>query len=329
MDRDIEVGKLALALLHTLSRGDVLRQAIQAAKPLDALQYIIEHDAAQRADALLIVSNVYSEVLSQTVDKNNSAAMAQHERVRALLHDTRIEDELAPRLAAGVKNLVLGSGPSGARIAATAVRNLAAESVLRPRLVHKGVGSSLARMLVEGPLAPHPTSDADLVLAAEALQRCALAITGAAEETDRMRKRLVADGAEDALTSAAELHENEDADTESVQRRRQAANYALDALHGKLDVQTIPGKGHAQRTLKRQLSTLGTDYSKWDDRQLLSVPRYNTFISHKRSSAQDFARGLHSLIVHHGHSCFIDVENLESLSDLPMVVAGCDVFILV
>ena len=144
-----------------------------------------------------------------------------------------------------------------------------------------------------------------------------------------MRRRLVADGVEDALTSAAELHENEEADTESVQRRRQAANYALDALHGKLDVQSFPGKGHAQRTLRRQLSTLGTDYSKWDDRQLLSIPRYNTFISHKRSSAQDFARGLHSLIVHHGHSCFIDVENLESLSDLPMVVAGCDVFILV
>ena len=340
LDRDVSVGKLALALLHTLSRGDVLRQAIQAAKPLDALQYIIEHDAAQRADALLIVSNVYSEVLSQTVDKNNSAAMAQHERVRALLHDSRIEDELAALLNEGIRFLVSnldsndvplsdGSGPSTVRIAATAVRNLAAESVLRPRLVHKGVGNSLARMLVEGPLAPHPTSDADLVLAAEALQRCALAITGAAEETDRMRKRLVADGAEGALTSVAELHENEDADTESVQRRRQAASYALDALHGKLDVQSLPGKGHAQRTLKRQLSTLGTDYSKWDDRQLLSVPRYNTFISHKRSSAQDFARGLHSLIVHHGHSCFIDVENLESLSDLPMVVAGCDVFILV
>ena len=340
LDRDVSVGKLALALLHTLSRGDVLRQAIQAAKPLDALQYIIEHDAAQRADALLIVSNVYSEVLSQTVDKNNSAAMAQHERVRALLHDSRIEDELAALLNEGIRFLVSnldsndvplsdGSGPSTVRIAATAVRNLAAESVLRPRLVHKGVGNSLARMLVEGPLAPHPTSDADLVLAAEALQRCALAITGAAEETDRMRKRLVADGAEAALTSAAELHENEDADTESVQRRRQAASYALDALHGKLDVQSLPGKGHAQRTLKRQLSTLGTDYSKWDDRQLLSIPRYNTFISHKRSSAQDFARGLHSLIVHHGHSCFIDVENLESLSDLPMVVAGCDVFILV
>jgi hypothetical protein len=146
-----------------------------------------------------------------------------------------------------------------------------------------------------------------------------------------MRKRLVADGAEDALTFAAELHENEDADTESVQRRRQAANYALDALHGKLDVQGLPGsKGkQAQSTLKGQLSTQGTDCSKWDDHKLLNIPRYNTFISHKRSSAQDFARGLHSLIVHHGHSCFIDVENLESLSDLPMVVAGCDVFILV
>ena len=93
-------------------------------------------------------------------------------------------------------------------------------------------------------------------------------------------------------------------------------------------MQSLPGRG-SQHTLKRQVTSLGTDYAAWNDQKLLSIPRYNTFISHKRSSAQDFARGLHSLIVHHGYSCFIDVENLESLSDLPMVVAGCDVFILV
>ena len=61
-----------------------MRQAIQAAKPLDGLQYIIEHDASQRADALLVVSNVYSEVLSQTVDEsddvdtNSDPEMQQH-----------------------------------------------------------------------------------------------------------------------------------------------------------------------------------------------------------------------------------------------------------
>ena len=30
-----------------------------------------------------------------------------------------------------------------------------------------------------------------------------------------------------------------------------------------------------------------------------------------------------------GHTCFLDVENLEQLTDLPMVVAGCDAFVLV
>jgi len=125
--------------------------------------------AALRGDEWALTRSLVrpaAERFSGLLNEPDGMAVA-HGCVQALLHDTRIEDELAPRLAAGVKNLVAGSGPSGARIAATAVRNLAAESVLRPRLVHKGVGSSLARMLVEGPLAPHPTSDADLVLAAE------------------------------------------------------------------------------------------------------------------------------------------------------------------
>ena len=52
LDRDPEVGAVALRLLHVLSRGDSLRQAIQAARPLNALQYICEHDVEQRADTL-------------------------------------------------------------------------------------------------------------------------------------------------------------------------------------------------------------------------------------------------------------------------------------
>ena len=51
--------------------------------------------------------------------------------------------------------------------------------------------------------------------------------------------------------------------------------------------------GRQNRSLRRQLSSVGTDYASWGDERLLGIPRYNTFVSHKRSSAQDFARGLH------------------------------------
>ena len=146
--------------------------------------------------------------------------------------------------------------------------------------------------------------------------------------TRGVRKRLRSDGVEEALQSTTKLQDGEDENDEGAQRRIQAASHALDALHGKLDVH-VSKHSSSNRPLTRQLSSVGTDYAKWSEQQLLDVPRYNTFISHKRSSAQDFARGLHSLIVHSGYSCFIDVENLESLSDLPMVVAGCDVFIFV
>ena len=308
-----------------LSRGDSLRQAIQAAKPVDALQHICEHDVEQCADTLLIAANVFAETLGQTVDAADAAAVAQQARVRTLLRESRIEEELVPRLDGGVTSLVFGNGPLKARVAIAAVRSLAADSLLRPRLVERGVGNALARVLNEGPTAPDPATDADLALAAEALQRCALAVADSPDATEAVRARLRADGVEAALVAMA--REGEDEENEGAQRRRQAASHALDALHGKLDVQAR--ERGANRSLRRQLSSVGTDYASWSDERLLGIPRYNTFVSHKRSSAQDFARGLHSLIVHKGYSCFIDVENLESLSDLPMVVAGCDLFIFV
>ena len=88
-----------------------------------------------------------------------------------------------------------------------------------------------------------PTSGRLVVLAAEALHRCALALAGSPDETERARERLRADGAEDALAKAAALCDGEEEEIESVQRRRQAASHALDALHGRLDVQSLPARG--------------------------------------------------------------------------------------
>ena len=141
-----------------LSRGDSLRQAIQAAKPVDALQHICEHDVEQCADTLLIAANVFAETLGQTVDAADAAAVAQQARVRTLLRDSRIEEELVPRLDRGVGSLAVGGGPRNARVAIAAVRSLAADSLLRTRLVERGVGNALARVLNEGPRRPNPAT---------------------------------------------------------------------------------------------------------------------------------------------------------------------------
>ena len=101
-----------------------------------------------------------------------------------------------------MKSVVAGNGPEAARPAIAAVRSLAADSILRQRLVDVGVGNALARILMEGPSAPDPATNADLTCAAEALQRCALVVPREPEATEALRKRLRSDGVEEALRSA-------------------------------------------------------------------------------------------------------------------------------
>ena len=330
-ERDPRVGDAALSLLGTLAEADSLRQAIQSAKPLDALQYIYEHGNEQdsehkcKTDALLVIGNVYSETLDFDAETTHGSAGNESEstRVRRLLRDGGVEAELIGRLNEGLQNLVNGfSGPKEIRRWMACVRNLAADRHLRHSLVEKGVGNLLARVLVEGPKAVDPVTDADMTLAAEALQRCALGADRAEHKKDvqAARAKLEEDGVKIALETAITGTRE---DNEGTMRRRQAAKQALDALNSKLDLTTTGGKANWQKARKARDAD-------WDDDQLLKdVPRFNCFISHKRTSAQDFARGLHSLLVGKGYTAFLDVENLEQLADLPLVVAGCDVFIFV
>lgn len=61
-----------------------------------------------------------------------------------------------------------------------------------------------------------------------------------------------------------------------------------------------------------------------------AAPHFDVFLSHKRTDAKDFARGLYTLLVLRGHTAFLDFEYREQLNDLDQVVAACDnlVFIL-
>jgi hypothetical protein len=60
---------------------------------------------------------------------------------------------------------------------------------------------------------------------------------------------------------------------------------------------------------------------------MLELPIFQTFVSHRCSSGQDFPRTHHSIIVPQQTSGFLAVENLDHIAALSFFVAGCDVFI--
>jgi hypothetical protein len=58
-------------------------------------------------------------------------------------------------------------------------------------------------------------------------------------------------------------------------------------------------------------------------------PRFQVFLSHKRTDAKDFARGLHTWLLLRGITAFLDYENAEQLDSLKNVVKACDNFVFI
>jgi hypothetical protein len=101
-----------------------------------------------------------------------------------------------------------------------------------------------------------------------------------------------------------------------------SSKQTIDALSGDLDASSEESSSWLKASQLIQDGTITeTDIS--------AIPTYQTFISYKRSSAQDFARLLHSMITGNNLTCCLDVENLDRIDMLSLLVAGSDVFICV
>jgi hypothetical protein len=61
----------------------------------------------------------------------------------------------------------------------------------------------------------------------------------------------------------------------------------------------------------------------------LPPQRFQVFLSHKRTDAKDFARGLHTWLLLRGITAFLDYENVEQLDRLENVVKSCDNFVFI
>ena len=258
------VGTAALELLLVLSQSESLRGAIRAASLLDSLESLCNTSSKERTTALLLVANVYASLLDLPSSHAGSDAAATSERVVALVTKYSIEQELTTMLSESIRRisrdppgLVLGL-----RTSLAAVRSLATSAQLCPRLVEAGVAEALARALSTVETHPLGATAADLSVAADAIQRLAF--------VEELRPRLLNKAVTDALSSRLSGSDQ----SEGGQRLEQAAKSALATLNGELDIvishDCIDAGGVAPE----------------------KAPRYNVFISHKRSDAQDFARGL-------------------------------------
>ena len=260
-----QVGTAALELLLVLSQSESLRGAIRAASLLESLESLCNTSSNERTTALLLVANVYSSLLDLSSSHAGSDAAATSERVVTLVTKYSIEQELTMNLSDSIRKI--SSDPSdqvlGLRKSLAAVRSLATSAQLCPRLVEAGVAEALARALSTVKTHPLGATPADLSVAADAIQRLAF--------VEDLRPQL-----SKAVTDALSSRIGGSDQSEGGQRLEQAAKSALATLKGELDI------------------VISNDSSHKGSVTLETAPRYNVFISHKRSDAQDFARGLHA-----------------------------------
>ena len=263
---DKAVGQAALGLLLVLSESESLRAAIRNASPLESLESLCNTSSAERTDALLLVANVYSSVLDLASSKAAASDVeATSQRVSGLLIKYRIEQEVTTALGSCLR--ALNKDPVGnvrsLRRGLAAVRSLATSAQLAPRLVQAGVAATLVRTVSEVETHPLGATAADLAIAAEAIQRLAFV----PELRPQLKERAL-----EALQGKLGGSDQ----SEGGQRLQQAVQEAVATLNGDRDINiTDKHKGSSEGSADVE-----------------NAPRYNVFISHKRSDAQDFARGL-------------------------------------
>lgn len=319
---DNEVGSQAIRLLLVLSESEALHLALLRSSPLKPLADICEKDSANRSFALRVISNLYCGGMD-VEDKGNggrnpadpSRSRIEYSRVQELLSLHHIEVEVATSVTGAIRDLKCGDGPRNLQSILASVRSLTTNTELRAKLVNAGISTSLVQVLVTEGSVRDGLNAFDLALACDCIRRCAYSV--------ELRPAISAAGAVQALEQAKAR--GKDLGGEGGFQLSQAATSAIAALNGSLD---LPGIATLARNANLGALNKSTE-GNHDMDKLEQLPHFNTFISHKRSDAQDFARSLHTVLVGQGFTCFLDVDNLEELHDLEMFVAGVDLLIFV
>lgn len=151
------------------------------------------------------------------------------------------------------------------------------------------------------------------ITACEILTRCC--------KSDECRKLMISLGAEKLVRSInASVKANDE--NEDNARLWFSSKQTIDALSGYSDASSEASSNWFKASQLIQNGSI-------TDSDISAIPTYQTFISYKRSSAQDFARLLHSMITSNNCTACLDVENLDRIDMLSLLVAGSDVFICV
>jgi hypothetical protein len=312
--KDINVGYAALRFLKYLSLAEPLRLMLASKEMLQAVHFIFDRHVAYRQECINIISNIYAPIIDlQGLEPEMSSRCELAQSL--ILKDNFISSMLIPSLKESLRVAKCSfDGFKNVDYYLSVVLNLSMCDKFRIVLLESHILEILSLVHIEGSENLEKTSNSTKSIVSEIFMHIAF--------NKDLRQKIIEFEIEKVLEITL-LTVQEDSDVEEDSSLWYSTKRALDVLRGKIDNKIIK-TGWMKTTL-----TNPKDFSTFSDAELLQIPVFQTFICHKRSTSQDFARLLHSLSVTKGWASFLDAENLQNIDMLSLIIAGCDVFVCV
>jgi len=311
---DIKISTEALSLLYWLSLSESNRTAFERiGDPLVSyMVYICESGVlgSPNFKSLAILANVYGPVLSGHTDD----VVRRNKMIRECLKTY----DYFNILYGNMKQAGIDSKSDKEQLLVLhgyfiCISNLAYIEEFRNHEIISSYIEDLIRIVNEGNESLVRMEAIQKLTACEILTRCC--------KSDECRKLMISLGAE-KLAKSINASVRADDENEDNARLWFSSKQTIEALSGKLDASSVTSSSWFKTSQLIQNGSI-------TESDISAIPTYQTFISYKRSSAQDFARLLHSMITGNNWSCCLDAENLDRVDMLSLLVAGSDVFICV
>ena len=283
----------AIRALCVLATCDALRLTLVTSNTLSIVTPVVRNTKSEktRLTALLLLACAYS---GQDDEMEPTEAIT-------LLGEYKLADHLEQMLRAVVATGATGSYMDtewSAGEVCTYARDIAVSSFHAEQLVEHSVPALLVQLL--------------RVTTSTSVKQSICRALGNIATLRSQRVALCKAGVADALRE----HVNS-----SDQLTANAASGALLALEiltpaGSADSVQLAIPGSAQRQVQFV-------------RQGGAVPHYRAFLSHKRTDAKDFARGLYNHFTARGIDTFLDYEHKQDVGELSTIAAAADNFIFI
>lgn len=310
---DVEIGRAAQQVLYRLSLSESNRSTLESIELLfPYTEYFCESQVLGFPNLVImaVLANVFAPQIDLT--SHTEGISKRNTRVLEVLNKFDYYNVLYEAMSSCAQEVGINDAKQDIfETYLTCVSNLSHLEDFRCHKIASAFIEVVLRALIQGDESLVRLKAVHKIVACEIFSRCC--------QSDDCRKVMIQLGVDKLVKSISALLKAND-ENEDNARLWFSSKQALNALLGQLDCDRASNSFRASTLVQEGTLTLS---------DLSSVPTFQTFVSYKRSSAQDFARLLHSMITGNNWSCFIDAENLDKIDMLSLLVAGSDVFICI